>query len=137
MKIQIRTLRITAIILLFVTGINAVIAGTLFMLDPSGALMGMNTGYIRSSPFHDYLIPGIILFSAIGLYSLLIVFMTIRKHPLHPINILLQGLILCGWILIQVIMVSDFNFLHITMLVTGILLSYSGFRLRNISEKTP
>lgn len=50
-------MRITIIILLFVTGLNALAAGYGFVADPSGKGLGMTTDYLRFSPFANFLIP--------------------------------------------------------------------------------
>lgn len=131
MKVFTKYLRITAIVLLFLTGINALIAGILFIIDPSGIKMGMSISYLSHSPFQTFLIPGITLFIANGLLSIVAGISTIKKYKHYPILILLQGLILSGWIIVQVILVKDFNILHFIMLAFGILLLVIGFILRD------
>src|SRR5690606_30447405 len=105
--------RIVSIILLFLIGINAVIAGVLFIMDPSGSKMGMSVDYLSPSPFQSYLIPGIELLVFNGLLGIVSGVMSIKRVKNYSNLILLQGVILVGWILIQILMVRDINLLHV------------------------
>jgi hypothetical protein len=118
--------RVVSICLLFLTGINAIIAGILFIIDPTGKKMGMSISYLSNSPFPDFLIPGITLFVVNGLMNVIVAILSIKKYKCFPSLIILQGLVLSGWILIQVILVNDFNGLHFLMLFIGIVLMIFG-----------
>lgn len=124
-----KALRIISIFLLFLTGINAVVAGLLFVLEPGGQKMGMTTEYLNHTPFGTYLLPGIILFLFNGVLNLLAAVHAIRVGRHYMQWIIIQGIILCGWIVIQVIMVKDLNVLHLTMLLTGLIIIYCGLKL--------
>lgn len=122
----IKRIRITAIILLFVIGLNALAAGYGFIVDPSGKGLGMTIDYLAYSPFDDFLIPGITLFFANGVLSMVIAIIAIRKQKLYPKAILLQGIILCVWIIIQVIFIRFFTVLHFVCLTIGLFLIIAG-----------
>lgn len=124
-----KAVKITAIALLLITAVNALVAGALFVLEPSGGRMGMSADYLRFSPFVDYLIPGIVLFTTLGCLPLYVAFVTLRKKSFAPMAVFVQGIILIGWIVIQVLMVRDLNVLHITMAGVGMALVLCGFRL--------
>lgn len=119
-------IRLFLIALLFITGINAMVAGILFILYPSGSGLGMSTEYLKFTTFPDYLIPGWILLLTIGLPALFTAFLSIRKHRNFPRLLVLQGLLLCCWIITQVFMVSYFNFLHLIMLIFGSMMLAGG-----------
>lgn len=125
-----RIIRISVIFLLFLTGLNALVAGLLFMIEPSGQLMGMSTLYLTNSPFSTFLIPGIILFFVNGVLNILAAILTIKKHKKFPTLIIIQGILLSGWILIQVALVRDFNPLHFIMVTIGVLLIVLGLYLK-------
>lgn len=118
--------RILTIVLLTVTAISAMVAGILFILDPSGLKMGMNTLYLQNSPFSSFLIPGIILFTVNGLMNAIVAVRVISNKNKYPLMVTVQGLLLSGWITFQVIMVKDFNALHLVMLCFGIALIVFG-----------
>lgn len=130
MKKLFKISRVVSICLLFFTGINAIIAGLLFMIDPTGEIMGMSITYLSNSPFSSFLIPGITLFVVNGLMNIIVAILTLKNYRYFPILIIIQGLLLSGWIVIQVIFVRDFNALHFTMLSIGILLLISGIILK-------
>jgi hypothetical protein len=127
-----RRRRIIAIILLFIVAINALAAGYAFMVDPSGSGIGISTDYIRHSPFNSFLIPGIVLFVANGLFSLFVAIIAIRKGWHYQDLIFLQGVILTSWIIVQVAMVRDFNWMHATCLLIGYVLTRFGRELKQI-----
>jgi hypothetical protein len=125
-----RITKIISVTLLLLTGLNAVVAGLLFMVLPDGSGMGMNTDYLEPSPFSSYFIPGLILFFVNGVMNLLAAVHTLKKGKFYPQWILLQGLLLLGWIGIQVVLVRDFNFLHTAMLLIGFVLIIYAWLLR-------
>ena len=69
-----------AVIQIFV-GLGAAICGLLLIFFPSGTPLQMSLEMLRDSPFHDFLIPGIILFLVNGVGQLLAGLFTIRRHP--------------------------------------------------------
>lgn len=122
--------RYTAAALLLLTGVNAIIAGIMFIVDPSGGKMGMSTSYLVHSPFKTFLIPGIILLIVNGILNMVAGIAAIKKYNRYGMLILFQGLLLSGWIIIQVVLVKDINALHLVMLSIGIVLSATGFVLQ-------
>lgn len=127
-------MRLTAIILLLLTGISALFAGYSFMTDPSGSGIGINVDYLRYSAFKDFFIPGIVLFSVNGILSITVAVSAIFKHRYHHSLITIMGSIYAGWIFIQVLMVRDFNLLHFIILAIGIILVFLGKRLKNNNQ---
>lgn len=125
-----KTTRIILIILLFFTSLNALIAGFLFVIDPTGKLMGMTVDYLKNAPFQTFLIPGIVLFTFNGVLNLLAGVAVIYRKWYSAYFSILQGLILIGWIVVQMIMVQDFNMLHFTMLTIGVMLVICGLIIR-------
>ena len=124
-------LRIIAIVLMMVTALNALATGYSFMVDPSGAGLGMSTSFIQNSPFTDFFIPGIILFIFNGLTNIFTSIIAIRKGKDYSLLISLQGLILLGWIIIQLTMVEIFHPLHLIMGIIGAFLIIIGVSLTN------
>ena len=124
-----RSVRFTSISLLLITAINAAVAGVLFILDPSGHLVGMNVSYIKDSPFSSYLIPGIVLLIVNGLLNFIAAYYVFKKRPFASLLVTIQGILLSGWIVIQVIMVKDISLLHIIMFTIGTILTILGILL--------
>ncbi len=89
-------------ILAFVS-INAILAGVLFLIDPSGVKMGLNLETLSNTPFSSYFIPGIILLVINGFGCMIVATLAFKKHKYAGLLGILIGLILCGWIHIQMI----------------------------------
>lgn len=123
--------RILAIVLLFFNGISALFGGGSMIYDPSGQILQMPIELLDRSPFDNFLIPGIILFSVNGLLNLIVGILGIRKNYLFPNLTLLCGLLLTAWLTIQIIMIKEFYApLHVTYYLVGIALFILGLKLR-------
>ncbi|ADI14904.1 hypothetical protein [Truepera radiovictrix] len=59
--------------LLLLLSANALFGGYSLLADPSGGGLGMPVSLLEGSLFADFLIPGLILFSVLGLFPLLII----------------------------------------------------------------
>ena len=54
-------------------------------MSPSGALLGITASELQNSPFNSYLIPGIMLFTILGLLPIMIIFALLKKsNPNWP-----------------------------------------------------
>lgn len=124
-----KAIRITAIILLVIVSINALVAGYLFIIDPSGSKMKIPVSYLQHSPFSNFLVPGIVLFLVNGILSLVAAMATILKLKIYPALIVWQGILLLGWIVAQIILLQHFNFLHLLMGTIALSLFVLGNRL--------
>ena len=71
--------RNTLIFLLGFLGLGAIGGGGSMILSPSGKLMGMPLSLLNSSPFTDFLIPGIILFCVLGVFPLMLIYALIKR----------------------------------------------------------
>jgi hypothetical protein len=127
-----KKLRILSIFLLFFLAINAFIGSLSFISDPSGNIIQIPLEMLDGTPFKDYLIPGIILFFANGLLSLIIVIITIKKVKHYPWFIILQGCILIGWLTVQLIMNIEFfsPVLHYPLYSIGIIFIVTGLKIK-------
>jgi hypothetical protein len=65
--------------LLSFLGLGAIFGGSVLIISPSGALLGMPLSMLDHSPFTSFLIPGIILFSVLGLAPFLLIMALIKK----------------------------------------------------------
>src|SRR4051794_33900293 len=118
------SLRVVCIVLLTIVSLNALVAGYRFIADPSGKGVGISTGYLKpSSPFKNFLVPGIVLFVVNGIFSSIIAVATIKRQANYANLISLQGSLLVGWIAVQLMMVTSFHPLHGVILLIGIVLS--------------
>src|ERR1700682_6332792 len=86
-----------AIVLEVFLGLGALFGGGAFTLAPDAHLLGMPASLLAGSPFPSYLVPGIILFTLVGIAPLLAAAITVRRHALAPVAAIAVGLALLGW----------------------------------------
>ena len=99
---------IASALLIFV-GISAAAGGLGVILDPSGESLGVNTYLLINSPFENYLIPGILLFTFNGMGSLVASYFNFqKKHLVGPVTIIL-GFVMIIWIVAQVYWIGWVN----------------------------
>jgi len=115
-----KILRYLLIVLIVIIAISGVSGGVSLMVDPSGASIHLNTSLLESTIFHNFLVPGIILFLLLGIFPFIAAFglMTRKKSKfLNRFNpykkkhwawaySLYCGIILVLWIDFQVMMIG-------------------------------
>ena len=124
--IEEQNFRFTLMVLLFLVSTCALGVGYYFMKDPQGKILGFNTSYLSFSPFANYFWPGFILFVCLGITGLLCFISVLMRYHNYPLLVVIQGEMLLGWVLIQIILARDFNLLHVICLITGALLIIAG-----------
>ena len=125
-------LRVFVIFLLLLNGTGALFGGGQLMMHPDGSTMDLSLDLLKHSPFHDYLIPGIVLFFANGLFSFFVIAMILLDSRNYVLYIIAQGIILIVWILVQVIIIKMVTQLHVLLGTVGILLIICGGILKKI-----
>jgi hypothetical protein len=95
-----------AVVLEVFLGLGALFGGGAFILAPDGHLLGMPTKLLTGSPFTSYLVPGIVLFTFIGIAPLLAAAMTVRRQAFAPIAAVAVGLTLIGWISVEMVVLA-------------------------------
>jgi hypothetical protein len=119
-------LKYIALLLLLLNGIGAFIGGIPMVLHPDGSANGISLTYLEHSPFTDYLIPGIVLVLVNGVCSILVLIGLLLNVRHHSWWVMGQGIVLTGWIEVQMVMLREVNFLHIAFGSMGIALIFLG-----------
>ncbi|HEY9178365.1 MAG TPA: hypothetical protein VIN07_11765 [Flavipsychrobacter sp.] len=117
-----KVFRYIAILVLLFNAVSALFGGFMLIDEPSGAGLQMPIEAMKSGPFNDYLIPGIVLFSVLGVGSLLALAMLIFNVRYYVQAVLLEGLATIIWIVTQMIVVQDVVLLQIVYLSVGAVL---------------
>jgi hypothetical protein len=120
-----------AIVLLLLNGIGAMYGGWNLMAYPDGSSFKMPVSILKYSPFSDFYIPGIILFTTNGLLSLSVLLAIILNLKSYSWLIVAQGAVLTNWILIEVIMLRGVHYLHFIFGAIGLTLMVCGLILKN------
>lgn len=100
-------------------GIGALVGGLAAIINPQEPL-GMPLEPIKNSPFSNYLIPGIILFTILGLGNLGSALMLRLKSRFQGYISSVFSWALVIWIVVQCIMLNAVAFLHILFFVFGL-----------------
>lgn len=87
-------------------GLGALFGGGAFILAPDGHLLGMPTKLLAGSPFPSFLVPGIILFTFVGLAPLLAAAITVRRQAFAPLAAVAVGLTLIGWVSVEMVVLA-------------------------------
>jgi len=125
-KSMILLTRTTSMILLFVVGITALLGGAALIIDPTGLSMGLSVSGLNETFFQNYLGPGVILFLVIGVLSFSAAILTLGNHRYYPMLIFYQGLMLTGWILVQIYLLPTTHFLQAVYFLFGLVLLMCG-----------
>lgn len=126
-----RFLKILSLVLLAINGIGACYGGLSLIIDPSGNTIRFPEDTLNNSPFDNYLIPGIVLFVVNGLLSILTFIFILIKHKMANTLLIIQGILLGGWICMQMLLLQMFFApFHVPFLLIGVIFILSGFYLR-------
>ena len=83
MEKQVKTSKTTTrnalLFVLVFLGLGAVFGGGVLIISPSGELIGMPLSMLDYSPFNNFLIPGIILFTILGVVPIGVTLALIKK----------------------------------------------------------
>ena len=121
--------RVIAIWTLGFLGISAIVGAIPLILFPQGDLLHMPLSMLDHSPFHSFLIPGIILLLANGVLSFVALYQLLRRRNGYSWWVAFQGCVISGWIVVEVIILRAVVWLHFLYLAVGLILIASGLAL--------
>jgi hypothetical protein len=121
------------ILLQFLLGLGALAGGAVFLLAPDGSLIQMPLSSLRYTPFSDFAVPGMLLFTFVGIYPVAIAYSLWRRPAwrwpdvLNPFKrmhwswagSLAAGVIVIIWIIVEVLLIRGVAFLHILYIAWG------------------
>lgn len=108
--------RLLSILHVFV-GIGAMVGGMMAILHPHSPF-GIT---LKNSPFTSFLIPGIILFTVIGLGNIISALVIYYKPWFHGYVSSVFGWALVIWIVVQCIMLDSVVALHVIFFIIGVI----------------
>lgn len=92
--------------LLFFQSASGLYGGTALLMDPTGNLLQIPTTLLESSPFQDFLIPGIILFSILGIFPMIVFVGSWQRKMWARPGAILVSMALIIWIGVQIAMIG-------------------------------
>jgi len=94
------------LILLFFQSASGLFGGCALILDPTGNFLQLPTTLLEGTPFQDFLIPGIILFTFLGVLPLIVFFGSWQRKPWAWLGAVLISIALIIWIGVQIAMIG-------------------------------
>ena len=94
------------IIFVLLEGISGLYGGIALIIDPSGGQIGLPSNWLEGSPFKNYLIPGIILLTVLGVFPLITTMGLINGTRKALISSRLIGYALVIWIAVEILIIG-------------------------------
>jgi len=101
-------------------GLGALGGGFMLVRDPSGSALELPMSLLEGSPFPDFLIPGMFLFAVNGIGSMIGAGLSFTRRRYAQEIAIVLGAILVTWIVIQVVIISSFHWLHVLYFILGV-----------------
>jgi hypothetical protein len=110
--------------------VGALAGGALLFAYPDGSGLGMPLSMLEHTGFTSFRIPGLILFVVNGVLPLVSAIATLRRLPWASRSVIAVGVLLVGWITVQVVLLRSFYApLHGTYLLLGLVIAALGLVL--------
>lgn len=94
-------------------GFSALYGGVMLMLERANDPPGMPMEWLDDTPFTDYFVPGVTLFSVFGVGSFVTIFGVIRRRSWGWVAAVSLGFSQVGWIFVEMFFLRTVNVLHI------------------------
>ena len=89
--------------------LGAIPAGIALMASPDGSLLGLPPSILAGTPFADFTLPGLVLAAVVGGSTLAAAVQALRDAPSAPRLALVAGLLVVGWIAVQVALLGSLS----------------------------
>jgi hypothetical protein len=130
----IKNARPLAVAALGFLGLSGIAGGIGLIAQANGEPFGLTQSLLQYSPFHSYLIPGVILFVANGLLTLFVLWLTLRRHPGYGWWVAAQGCVLLGWLIVEMVMLRMAMWAHYLYGAVAVALLVAGMTMARKSR---
>ncbi len=114
-----KTARQLSIFLLLITAISSFYAGYQMITDPTGSSLSLPFYLLNGTVFSSYAITGWILLITVGIFSSLTVICIISRFRFYSFLIMLQGVFLCIFIIVQMLLLGETFIIQYVLLIIG------------------
>jgi hypothetical protein len=129
-----RFVRPVAIFLLAFLALGAFVGAVPMIVRPYSNQWGvMPLSLLQYSPFHSYLIPGILLLVSNGLLPLWVLWLLLRRKPLYGLWVVFQGCVLLGFLTAECWLLQVVSWPHYLYASVALALMVCGLAMRRDS----
>jgi hypothetical protein len=89
-----------------ILGVGALFGGGLLTVAPDGHLLGLPLTMLVGTPFRSFFVPGILLFTFVGVVPSVAAALTARHQAIGPLAAVGVGLTLMGWITVEMVLLA-------------------------------
>jgi hypothetical protein len=114
--------RIVGLVLMSFTAVTAIVSGIALIFYPDGRIFQMSVNLLEHSPFDNFMIPGLVLCLIVGGSNLIGALSLATDRKWMGQATLLAGISICGWIVVQYILIRTFNWLQVFYFLSGVYL---------------
>jgi hypothetical protein len=116
-------------ILVSFVAVTATISGLIMISNPDGKVMGLLLNVLDATPFKNFMVPGIAL-TTVGVINILAVFFNMQRHINRYNWAMAGGVMICGWIIVQLILIQTLHWLQFFYLGVGLLITLIAYQLK-------
>ncbi|HEX7604650.1 MAG TPA: flavodoxin domain-containing protein [Polyangiaceae bacterium] len=120
--------RAAIVSLCLAAGLTAMGGGAVLVASPDGSLLQMPLWMLEHSPFHDFLVPGLLLLLVVGAGNTWSAMLHLRRSDNAPMASAVTGMGLVVWILVEIAMLRSFHPLQAAYLLLGVAITGVSFR---------
>ncbi len=117
-------------ILLSFIAVTSTLSGLMIISKPDGSILYLPISLLEGTVFKNFLLPGILLTVLVGGANLLAVFYNLQRHPNRYNWAMAGGIMIIGWIIVQMILIHAAHWLYFVYLGTGLLIILIAYQLK-------
>ena len=104
----------------------------MLIADSTAKSMYFPIEMLKNTPFENYFILGILLAIVIGLFSLIVVYLTVIKVKNYPVLLIFQAVLLFIWLTVELLLNIEFYhpIYHIPLYSLAIVVLLIGVKLK-------
>jgi hypothetical protein len=130
LRLNCTVMRLLLFLLLTFIALSAVFSGMFMLCYPDGSFLGLSTALLKDTAFHSFTIPGIILTVVVGGTSLVAVVLNVLAHPMRYNWAIAAGVVLAGWIVVQMLLINTFHWLQFVYLLLALMVLLLSWQLK-------
>lgn len=119
--------------LLAFVGLTAGVCGIQMIIFPDGSGLDLPVSLLGPTPFNSFVIPGLILAFVVGGSSMAALFFRLAHKSRWYFWTISAGMILCGWIIGQMLLVQAANWLHFVYTCAGALIVFLALKEKKLT----